>query len=236
MADLLMPEEIDALRAISTPTIANAIETFNIRPRNAGFMSGEIKCIFPEMGAIVGYACTATIMAERPAAGARQAARPDYWEYVLRTPAPRIAVIQDLDQPPAIGSFWGEVNANIHRALGCVGTITNGGVRDLDEVRALGFQMLASQVIVSHAYIHLVDFGAPVKVGGIIINPGDLIHADKHGAICIPKEIAREIPAAAAEYERMERRVINLCQSPEFSVAKLKALYQEIQNEQSKAK
>src|SRR5438128_8357794 len=197
----LSPEGLEALRRFSTPSIANAIERFDVRPRNHGFTGPEIQCIFPEMPPIVGYASTALILAEQPASspsapsGNRSPAVGDYWDFILSIPAPRIAVIQDIDQPCAIGSFWGEVNGNIHRALGCVGTVTNGGVRDLDEVRALGFQFLASAAIVSHAYIHLVDFGTPVKVGGLLVNPGDLVHADKHGAIVIPHEIAREVPA-----------------------------------------
>ena len=212
----LSPQELDALRRYSTPSISNAIERFDVRARHHGFTGPEIRCMFPEMPPIVGYASTAIVMAEQPAAAGRSPAVGDYWEAILSIPAPRIAVIQDIDQPCAVGSFWGEVNGNIHRALGCVGTITNGGVRDLDEVRALGFQMFASAVIVSHAYVHLVDFGTPVKVGGLVVQPGDLIHADKHGAIVIPHEIARDVPAAAAEVERMERRIINYCQSPEF--------------------
>lgn len=219
------PETLEALRRLNTPTISNAIETFDVRPRNAGFTSPEIRCMFPEFEPMVGFAATATIMAEQPGDGTRNASRPEYWSYVASVPAPRIAVIQDLDQPPAVGSFWGEVNGNIHRALGCAGTITNGGVRDLDEVRAIGFQMLASAAIVSHAYVHLVDFGTPVKIGGTVIRSGDLIHADKHGAIVIPTEIAAAIPEAAAEVERTERRIINYCKSSEFSVDGLKELY-----------
>jgi 4-hydroxy-4-methyl-2-oxoglutarate aldolase len=224
MFEPLTPAELKALRALNTPTVANAIERFDQRARHLGFMGPEVRCIFPEMPPIVGYAATARIMAEQPAAGTWAPSRHEYWDAILSVPAPRIAVIQDLDQPAAIGSFWGEVNGNIHRALGCAGTITNGGVRDLDEVHALGFQMFASAVIVSHAYVHLVEYGTPVKVGGLVVRPGDLIHADKHGAIVIPHEIARDVPAAAAEVERMERRIINYCQSPEFDVAGLKEL------------
>lgn len=224
MFEPLTSAELEALRALNTPTVANAIERFDKRPRHLGFTGPEVRCIFPDLPPIVGYAVTAKIMAEQPADGSRAPSRHDYWDSILSVPAPRIAVIQDLDQPPAIGSFWGEVNGNIHRALGCAGTITNGGVRDLDEVRALGFQMFASAVIVSHAYVHLVEFGTPVKVGGLVVRPGDLIHADKHGAIVIPHEIARDVPAAAAEVERMERRIINYCQSSEFDVAGLKEL------------
>src|SRR5438034_8095362 len=201
----LRPEELEALRRFSSPSIANAIERFDVRPRNYGFTDPEIRCMFPEMRPIVGYATTATIAAEQPPAAGRAPNVGEYWEFILSIPAPRIAVIQDLDQPRSIGSFWGEVNGNIHRALGCVGAVTNGGVRDLDEVRALGFQFLASAAIVSHAYVHMIDYGIPVKVGELWVQPGDLIHADRHGAIVIPPEIARDVAAAAAEVERGER-------------------------------
>jgi regulator of RNase E activity RraA len=224
LAERLTDAELEALRALNTPTVANAIERFNVRARHVGFTGPEIQCMFPEMSSIVGYAATAKITAEQPAGGGKTPTRHDYWDAILRVPAPRIAVVQDLDQPVAVGSFWGEVNANIHRALGCLGTITNGGVRDLDEVRALGFQMLASAAIVSHAYVHLVEWETPVKIGGLWVNPGDLIHADQHGAIVIPHEIAREVPAAAEEVERLERRIINYCKSPEFTVDGLKGL------------
>src|SRR2546422_8340573 len=174
MEHSLLPQEVESLKRYSTPTLSNAIELFNLRPRNTGFMSPDIRCIFPDFGVMVGYASTATIMAEQPENGGRRTSRYDYWKGVLRVAAPRIAVIQDLDQPTAIGSFWGEVNGNIHRALGCVGAVTNGGVRDLEEVRALGFQFLASAAIVSHAYLHMIDYGIPVKVGGLWGQPGGL--------------------------------------------------------------
>jgi regulator of RNase E activity RraA len=228
MTGILSRAELEVLRQINTPTISNAIETFDLRPRNQGYMSPEVRCLFPDLGVMVGYAVTARMMAEQPAVEGQEASRFDYWDYILTIPAPRIAVIQDLDQPPAIGSFWGEVNANIHRALGCVGTITNGGVRDLDEVHALGFHLFAAETIVSHAYVHLVDFGGPVKVGGLVVNPGDLIHADKHGVIVIPHEIAREVAAAAARVDAAERKIIDYCQSSDFSVERLKALWREM--------
>ena len=128
----LTADEIAALKAWPTPAVANAIETFDVRPRSAGFMLG-IRCCFPEMGPMVGYACTARMAAREPAEGSTAAATQAHWDNILATPEPRVAVIQDLDDPPAFGSLWGEVNANIHRALGCVGVVTDGGVRDLDE-------------------------------------------------------------------------------------------------------
>ena len=168
--------------------------------------------------------CTPRYVQAHPETGGRQTSRYEYWKSVLQVPAPRVAVIQDLDQPTAIGSFWGEVNGNIHRALGCVGTVTNGGVRDLDEVHAMGFHFFASQVIVSHAYVHLVDFGIPVKIGGGVVHPGDLIHADKHGVLMVPKEVVPELPEAVRKIEAKERRIIDHCQSKEFSIEKLKDL------------
>ncbi len=219
---------IDALRKISSPTVANAIETFNVRPRNQGFMSSEIRCLFPELGPLVGYAVTALIRAEPQPQEGHRASTFAWWDHVLSIPAPRVIVVHDLDDPPGQGAQWGEVQANIHRALGCAGVVTDGSVRDLDDVRALGFQFAAAHVSVSHAYVHMVDFGLPVKVGGLWVRPGDLVHADQHGVVTIPPEIAGQIPAAVARVEADERRIIELCRSRDFSVERLKELYRQV--------
>jgi 4-hydroxy-4-methyl-2-oxoglutarate aldolase len=220
----LAPEVLRALQTLTTPTVANAIETFDVRPRNVGFMDASIKCMFPHLGTMVGYAVTAKIRAAQPPRPGESVPRRAMWEYILTIPEPRIVVIEDLDDPP-IGSFWGEVNANIHRALGCIGTVTNGGVRDLDEVERLGFHFFASQVQVSHAYVHVVEFGTPVTVGGLTVHPGDLLHGDKHGVIQIPLEIAPELYRAAKEVEARERRIIEACQAPGFTIDRLAELY-----------
>jgi len=227
MADKLSKKELEALQKITTPTIANAIEVFNIQPRNMGFMTPDIRCILPELGIMVGYAVTCKIVADQPAAPGREVARPDWWDYIAQIPEPRVVLVQDLDQQP-IGSMWGEVNGSIHKALGCIGTVTNGGVRDLDEVRAMGFHCFASCVLVSHAYIHLVDFGTPVKVGGMVVKPGDIIHGDQHGVTTIPMDIAAKIPDAVAKVEARERPIIDVCQAPDFTVEKLKAVWAEL--------
>ena len=175
---------IDALRKISSPSLANAIETFNVQPRSQGFMSSEIRTLFPELGPLVGHAVTAVIRAEPAPLHGHRASTFAWWDYVLSIPAPRVVVVHDLDEPRGQGAQWGEVQANIHKALGCAGVITDGSVRDLDEVRALGFQFAAAHVSVSHAYIHMVDFGLPVKVGGLWIRPGELLHgATKPGGL-----------------------------------------------------
>ena len=220
MNEPLGPGALDDLRSLSSPTIANAIETFGVRSREEGFVDSTVRCRFPELGPLVGYACTAVILSGQPAAPKRHVRRRDYWAYVQTSPQPRVSVMQDLSEPVR-GSFWGEVNANIHRALGCVGVVTNGAVRDLDEMRALGFHAFASAVTVSHAFAHLEDFNRPVRIGGLLVHPGDLLHADQHGVVVVPPEVARDVAARGREIERQERVIIDLCQSPDFSLDKL---------------
>jgi 4-hydroxy-4-methyl-2-oxoglutarate aldolase len=227
MAEKLSTLELEALRQITTPTIANAIEVFNIQPRNVGFMTPDIRCILPELGIMVGYAVTCTIRADQPAGPGREVSRPDWWDYISTIPAPRVVVVQDVDRQP-IGSMWGEVNGSIHKALGCIGTVTDGGVRDLDEVRAMGFHCFASCILVSHAYVHLVDFGNPVKVGGMVVKPGEIIHGDQHGVAVIPMHITAQIPDAVAKVEVRERPLIDACRAPNFTVEKLKEVWQEV--------
>ena len=219
MSKSLAREELEALSKWSTCAISNGIELFNIRPRNQGFMLPDIQSRFPELGPMIGYAATAVIAADSQEG--RRVSPPDWWEVLSKIPEPRIVVIHDLDRP-VVGSFWGEVNGNIHKALGCLGTVTDGSVRDLDEVRDLGFHFFSSCVTVSHAYVHLVEVGVPVKVGGLEVKPGDLIMGDKHGVISIPLEIAPDVPKAAQMVEDWERRVISFCKSEKFNREGLK--------------
>lgn len=224
----MAPEQIERLRRIPSPSVANAIETFKMRPREEGNLSSEIRALFPELGPMVGYAVTALIRAERGPFDLHRASTFGWWDYVQTVPAPRIMAVHDLDDPPGQGAMWGEVQANIHKALGCVGVVTDGSVRDLDEVRGIGFQLCAAHVSVSHANVHLVDFGLPVKVGGVWIKPGDLIHGDQNGVLTIPHEIADKIPGAVAQIEAEERRIIEVCRSSEFDVERLKAVYKQL--------
>ena len=219
----LDPKLLDELRKISSPTIANAIETFTVRPRSAGFVSSEIACCFPRLGAMVGYAVTALIRAEQAPTEGHRAAEFAWWDHVAASPGPRVVVMHDLDEPPGQGAYWGEVQANIHTALGCVGTVTDGTVRDLSEAEALGFHFFSAHVSVSHAYVHMVDFGLPVKVGGLWLGPGDLLHGDQHGVVVIPHDLAPRIPEAAARIEARERTVIAVCQKPGVTLDEIKA-------------
>lgn len=227
----LNAEQLDALRQINTPTISNAVELFNVRPRNQGFLSPEVRCLFPELGVMVGYAVTVQIAADQPAPSNRQIGRGDYWRFILSVPAPRVVVVQDLDNPPAVGSFWGEVNANAHKALGCIGTVTNGSVRDLDEMRRVPFFAFAATPSVSHAYVHIENFGVPIKVGGVVIQPGDLIHADQHGALVIPLDIAPHVAQAAQELDAAERRFINYCKSSDCTLEGMIERYAQLRDE-----
>jgi 4-hydroxy-4-methyl-2-oxoglutarate aldolase len=213
-----MPDEVlEALRRYDSPTLSNAIEEFGIRPRDQGFASLEIRCMFPELGVMAGYAATATIRARGEGGGDQSA----LWDHVLSVPGPRVVVVQDLDRPPGHGSLWGEVNATVFQALGCVGTVTDGCVRDLDEARGMGFHFFARGPGVSHAYVRVETVGEPVTVGGLEIAPGDLIHADQHGVLLVPRELAAELPAAADRVIDKEQTFLRWVRSPEFDPARL---------------
>lgn len=214
-------ELIEKLRGYNAPSISNAIELFNVRPRNEGFMDGSIRCIFPHLPPFVGYAATYKIRAAQPGDDAVPVTK--LYEHILAQPAPRVIVVQDLDDPPCTGSLWGEVNGNVHKALGCAAVVTDGGVRDLDEVEGIGLPLFAREVIVSHAYVRVVEYGTPVTVGGLTVSPGDLLHGDKHGVINIPHDIAERIPEAVDAIEAYERGIINAAKDPDFTVEKLMA-------------
>lgn len=219
----LRVEVLDALRRLDSCTVSNAIETFAVRLRNTGFADARIRCIFEDLPPMVGYAATARLRTvEPPMTGGSYHDRTDWWNSILRVPSPRIVVLEDLDKPPGFGAFLGDVHAAILRALGCVGYVTGGAVRDLPRVRNQGLQLFAANVAVSHAYAHIFDFGSKVKVGGLEVNPGDLLHGDRHGLLTVPKEIASEISAVAAKLQEAEAKVIAFCRSQEFTVDKLR--------------
>ena len=224
MSDLTM-DDLEALRAYDTPTICNALELVVPERRARGFTTKTLICPYPELKPVVGLAKTAMIRAMEPAglAGpAQRRARLDYYRYVGDGDLPKISVIQDLDSREGFGCFWGEVNTAVHKALGCAGLVTNGGVRDLDAI-APEFQVLCGYVTPSHAHVHGVAHGCVVDVYGMIVQDGDLIHADRHGAVVVPAEVAREVPKAAELCGRREEPILKLARSRDFSLAKLEA-------------
>ena len=188
------------LKRWNTPTIYNGWE--QITRRNAakeGFNLEETRDFMPHMGPMVGYAATVVIEPGNPRhRRERPGAWSEYRRYVAGAAGPKIIVVQDLDKPQVFGSFWGEVNGNTHRALGAVGTITDGAVRDLDEMNNAGFKALARRLCVGHAFSHPVRWNCPVEVFGRTVQPGDLIHADNHGFLVIPPEDQARLFEAAS--------------------------------------
>jgi len=231
MVNGLTSAQLEALRQIDTCAVSNAVETFSLRLRNEGFANSSIRCMFPQLQPMVGYAVTCRIRSSGPPPkGHSYLDRTDWWDHVQTVSAPRVVVVQDIDPNPGLGSFLGEVHVNILKALGCVGAATNGAVRDISALEATGFNLFAKNVAVSHAYVHFVEFGGPAEIGGLRIQPGDLIHADRHGVLLVPKEIVADIPGVAAKAFERERRIVELCKSPEFSVEKLNRLIRELRD------
>jgi regulator of RNase E activity RraA len=224
MKTALAPEVLEALRRLDACTLANAIETFRFRLRNEGFASGATRCLFPQLPPMAGYAVTVKIRGASPPTGARTyLERTDWWDYVQSVPGPRVVVVQDISAKPGLGALLGEVHVNILKALGCVAAITNGAVRDLPAVAALGFPLFAGSVSVSHSYVHIVEVGTPVEIDGLTIRSGDLLQGDLHGFQSVPVEIAAELTAVAARIRAREQALIALCRSPGFSPDKLRA-------------
>jgi regulator of RNase E activity RraA len=212
----------DAIRQFDTCTIANAIEHFKVRLRNEGFTRPGLRCVTGGSPRLLGYAATCRVRsADPPMSGNAYVDRTDWWETIGLLPVPRIAVFQDLDSTASGASTVGEVHAAVLKALLCEGVITNGCVRDIPSVSRMEFPMFASAVSASHAYVHVVDFGAPVEIFGLPVRSGDLLYADVHGVVSIPHDIAALIPEVASGIRAKEREIIELCQSPEFSLEKL---------------
>lgn len=213
------------LASFDTPTVCNALEVVAPARRGYGYTVEPLVCTRPALPPMVGIARTATIRAAHPSdlRGAEaRAAQDGYYSYVDEGPKPSIMVIQDLDGPQrGYGSWWGEVNSNIHRGFGCLGLITDGSVRDLPDI-AEGFQMLADRVGPSHAFVHPVDWGRPVTVAGMRVTSGDLIHADQHGAVVIPWDVAGDVAGAARDIAKREAVIIGAAREPGFDMARLR--------------
>ena len=209
--------ELDAIRQFDTCTISDAIEQFSVRLRNEGFTRPGLRCFTQTEPHVLGYAATFRVRSsDPPVTGGAFLDRTDWWEEIERLPTPRVAVIRDLEPIPS-GSSVGEIHAAVLKGLGCEGVITNGAVRDLPALKRLGFPMFAQYVAVSHSYMHVIDYGAPVEILGLEIHSGDLIHADCHGAVVIPLEIAGAVAKVAAQIRSKEARIVQACISTDSS-------------------
>ncbi len=205
--------DLRLLAQYDTPTICNTIELFEVRPRTAGYMDGRIRACFPEMPPIVGYAATATMRCALPRREGDVYGSLD--EQVARfaeLAGPPVVVFQDLDDPPVAATF-GEIMCTTYQSFGAVGLVTSGAARDLDQVRRLGFSAFSNGAICSHGYSHIVDLHRTVRLGGLTIQPGDLIHADCNGVATIPLDIAADVAHAAADFVAAECHVLNYLKS-----------------------
>ncbi len=229
----LTPELIGALRAIDTPTICNALEVVAPERRSVGFNRIPLVCPFPALKPVVGYARTATIRSREtnPAGSEAQIAlRIAYYEYIERGARPSLALIQDVDGAErGLGAFWGEVQSTVHLALGCAGVVTDGSIRDLD-MWAKGFFALSGSIMPSHVHADLVDFGKPVTVAGMLVSPGDIVHADRHGTAIIPAGVVADIPKICDLLARREKVILDAARNPGFSTANIRAAFAEMKD------
>src|SRR5438094_8738046 len=230
MPNLPDAKSLEALRAYDTPTICNALEIVVPARRAIGFTRRPLVACFPDMKPVVAFARTALIRSREAHPRDRDSAnriRLGYYEHIAAQPLPSLSVIQDIDAPDTgFGAFWGEVQTHVHKGLGCVGVVTDGSVRDLDAMTS-GFFVLAGSIMPSHAHVHLVDFGGTVSVAGMIVSPNDVIHADRHGAVVIPHDAIKDLPAAVDLLARREKVIIDAAKAPGFSVDRLRQAFAE---------
>jgi regulator of RNase E activity RraA len=203
---------LDKLAQYDTPTICNLIELFEVRPQSEGFMDHRIQSCFPEMPPMVGFAATAAFRsAAPPDGGAVYGSLHQQMDQMAELPGPAVIVIQDLDDPPAAAVF-GEVMCSTYRAFGAAGLVTSGAGRDLAQVRAINFPVFTGSTISAHGYCHLLHVGLPVRVGGLVVRTGELLHGDENGVTSIPLEIAEEMAEVADDFVGLEKEVIEYMQ------------------------
>jgi regulator of RNase E activity RraA len=208
MSAQIPPAVLDQLRKFDTPTICNVLELFEAMPRTAGYTDARIQACYPALPPMVGFATTATFRAAAPPrAGDIYAGLAKQVEVLAATPGPKVVVFQDLDDPPVAATF-GEVMCTTYQAFGCVGLVTSGAGRDLDQVEALKFPCFTSGTICSHGYTQIVELGGPVRVGGVWVNPGDLLHGDRNGITTIPLGLAAAVAGACPEFMAAESVVL----------------------------
>lgn len=217
----ITPAVLAKLAKYDTPTICNVIELFDVIPRNRGYMDSRIKCNFPELPNMVGFACTAAFRSDAPPKGGdAYGSIQKQLEQFAQLPGPAVVVFQDLDDPPAAAVF-GEVMCSTYQAFGSAGLVTSGAGRDLEQVRALKYPVFTDGAICSHGYCHMLHLGLPVRVGGLMVNQGDLLHGDANGVTSIPLDIAAEVADACAEFLAAEEIVMSYVKAPgEKSIAK----------------
>ncbi|WP_158742590.1 RraA family protein [Acidisphaera sp. L21] len=213
-------QDLEALAAWDTPTICNGLELVVPERRAIGFTTVQMVSAIPLAKPMVGLARVGCIRAKEAPRG-KVADRLDWYDYVAEAEMPTVVMLQDLDDTPGYGAWWGEVHSTVHKALGALGCVTNGSFRDT-AMLAPDFQIIAGMIGPSHAHVHLVDFAKPVNIFGMNCAHDDVIHADAHGAVVIPAEAVKLLPAAIDLCTRREKVILDICASPDFSAAKLR--------------
>lgn len=216
---------VDALRSVDSATLSNAVEALRLRPRNEGFASLQIRCLFPELGRMVGYAVTA--QAETMTEAPTERSMPlDLYEALMQSPKPAVIAIEEIGPRPDYAAHCGEVMATILKRLGAVGLVSDSALRDIPEVRAMRFHYFGRGAVPSHAYFRIVRVGVPIHVQGFPIRPGDILHGDENGLISVPSERHRELPAEVETVRARERRLMDFVRGPQFTFEGLRNVLQ----------
>jgi 4-hydroxy-4-methyl-2-oxoglutarate aldolase len=218
MTTPLSTEQLAALRALDTPTICNAIETFKVRGRVEGFCGMDVRCLSPELGVMVGYAVTLTVDSTTPGAPSDDRVWHAWMRAMADSPQPVVLVLQDVGPQPRKSAHFGEVMGTLARRLGTVGVVTNGGLRDIEEVRRLGLHYFGPGIVPSHGQPRLLAVNVPVVIDGVPVQPGDLIHGDVNGVTLVPLSIAGQVAEAALQVRQAEARLIDYMNGPDFSI------------------
>ncbi len=218
----LSNQTLDFLRSVDSPTVANAIETFNVRDRCDGFIGGAVECQFPDLGVMVGRAVTVTMTSE-PGAVASRDGYWQMWDAVAAMDGPVVIAVQDVSGKPERCAYAGEMMATLAQQLGAVGMVTDGALRDVDEVHALGFHYFMRFPVVSHGNFSIVSVNEPIELDGQVVNPGDILHGDRNGIVLVPDQVLEGLVDAVAGIRERESAQLDYMRSAEFSLADLKS-------------
>ena len=219
----LSVEQLEELRSVDSPTVANAIEAFRVRDDTQGFMGMEVRCLTPEFGVMLGYAVTAAADSMAPGRSRDRRGHMRLFEAIAASPKPAVLVIHDVGPSRSHACFLGDVIASLSRRLGAIGIVTDGGVRDLDGVRPLGFHVFAAGLVVAHGTFNIIDVGTPVELSGALVHPGDLIHGDPSGVTTVPLEVADKVYEQCQKVREREIGLRDYAHSREFSLEGLRA-------------
>jgi regulator of RNase E activity RraA len=213
---------IEYLKTVDTPTLANAVELLGVRPNHEGFTPSDVRCLFPELGRLCGYAVTAhveTISQTEPCDNMRFI---DLYRAVDASPEPAVIAFQEVGAHPEYAAHCGEVMGTIFTRLGAAGLVTDCGVRDIPEVRALGFRYFARGAVASHGHFRIVRVGVPVQIHGLVVRPGDILHGDENGVLLIPRQGIERLPENVERIRTRERELLEFVRGPQFTLDALK--------------